>query len=548
MTEVRDVDPEALRKARGAYFTPPAVCDFMVHWAIQSPVDTVLEPSCGEAAFLLAAIQRLEQLGAESPRLSGFELHRPSADAAAELLHQAGSTADIHVGDFLAAVAYPRFSAVIGNPPYVRYQAFAGDARANGAQAALAQGVQLNGLSSSWAPFVVHSAGFLEPGGRLAFVLPAELLSSQYAAPVRAFLMRNFADVRVILVDGQVFAGVQTEAIVLLAAGKGGSTDTVKFARVASAADLVDVAFDLTLMPAYSTDKWTRSLVTNGATSVVDDLQDAGLFTALRAWGRINLGAVTGNNRYFSLSPAQAASLGLQRSDVVRLSPPGSAHLRALTLNRLDYKKLGDRDASTLLFRPTAPSPAAWHYIADGESKGVHRAYKCRVREPWWQVPLPAVADMFFTYMNAHTPQLACNPLGLRHLNSVHGVYLNVDNRLHATNLALASLNSATMLNAEVIGRAYGGGILKMEPGEAAALTAPSPALVAQLSEPLERLQRPARRLLRAGNLPAVINLVDALVLQHGCRISELAVSHVRRDRNILANRRHGRRATAGEA
>ena len=55
---------------------------------------------------------------------------------------------------------------------------------------------------------------------------------------------------------------------------------------------------------------------------------------------------------------------------------------------------------------------------------------------------------MFFTYMNAQTPQLCTNPLGLRHLNSLHGLYLRDENRDLATAVALATLNSVTMLSA----------------------------------------------------------------------------------------------------
>ena len=47
-------DTQQLRKARGAFFTPPELCRYMAEWAIRAPTDRVLEPSCGEAAFLLA--------------------------------------------------------------------------------------------------------------------------------------------------------------------------------------------------------------------------------------------------------------------------------------------------------------------------------------------------------------------------------------------------------------------------------------------------------------------------------------------------------------
>jgi hypothetical protein len=42
--------------------------------------------------------------------------------------------------------------------------------------------------------------------------------------------------------------------------------------------------------------------------------------------------------------------------------------------------------------------------LAAGVEQGVDRAYKCRVRSPWWQVPLSAPADLLLTYMNADTP------------------------------------------------------------------------------------------------------------------------------------------------
>ncbi len=43
------------RKARGAFFTPAPLCRHIAAWAIRHPTDRVLERSCGEAAFLLAA-------------------------------------------------------------------------------------------------------------------------------------------------------------------------------------------------------------------------------------------------------------------------------------------------------------------------------------------------------------------------------------------------------------------------------------------------------------------------------------------------------------
>src|SRR5699024_5097447 len=139
-----------LRKARGAFFTPDGVTRHLAEWAIQSADDTVLEPSAGEAAFLVAAVDRLRELGAGEPVVHGVELHAASARVARDVVAQAGGVAEIRVSDFFLTEPRGRYSAVIGNPPFIRYQDFSGEARDRARFAAQAQGVALTGLASSW--------------------------------------------------------------------------------------------------------------------------------------------------------------------------------------------------------------------------------------------------------------------------------------------------------------------------------------------------------------------------------------------------------------
>lgn len=136
------LDTPALRKARGASFTPEALCEFVANWAIRGKDDTVLEPSCGEAAFLLAAGHRLRSLGSTAPDLSGAELHASSARRARRHLAAHDLHAHITTGDFFAVDPRPRYGAVVGNPPYVRYQDFSGTSRAASQRAALRAGVR----------------------------------------------------------------------------------------------------------------------------------------------------------------------------------------------------------------------------------------------------------------------------------------------------------------------------------------------------------------------------------------------------------------------
>lgn len=528
-------DSAELRKARGAFFTPPDVTDFLARWAIRSPTDRVLEPSCGDGAIVTAVVARMRELGGRTP-LRAHELHPSTAAEAEALLRALDYPGEVRLGDFLAVTPEPLFEAVVGNPPYVRYQGFTGEARAAGLSAALAQGVRLSRLASSWAPFVIHAAAHLSPSGRLALVLPAELLSSNYAQEVRDYLLSRFASVNVVMIDRLVFPGVQTEAVLLLAEGTG-TTDQVGFAVVSDAAQLGDVRFD-TVLDAKPGERWTAALVSSAATSQLLSLRETGLLSPLGDWGRVSLGAVTGNNGFFTLSPGRARELGLKRTDVVSITPAGSAHLRALTFSQADHTAMGRQGARTLLFRPVNPSAAAKAYIAHGEELGIDQAYKCRVRTPWWRTPLAEAPDFFFTYMNEATPQLAANPSGLHCLNSVHGVYLG-DSRFEVADvLPLAALNSATALSAEVGGRAYGGGVLKMEPREASGLMVPSLAALRRHAPELRASWLRLRAMLLDGHLDDVRLAVDSILLSD---VDSASLHEVREAHRLLSQRRRTR-------
>ncbi|MGH7090040.1 MAG: N-6 DNA methylase, partial [Stellaceae bacterium] len=223
---VKVVGRETTRKLRGAFFTPAEMVDFVVSWAVREPRDSLFEPSCGEAGFLLSAASRLRVLGSQAnlrTQLHAIEIHRESAETADRVLQHAGFSADIAVGDFFDVKASPQYDAVIGNPPYVRYQQFSGIDSAKALRAALAHGVRLTQLASSWAAFTVHAAQFLKPEGRLGLVLPAELLTVNYAAEVRRFLLRRFRSVRLVMFEALVFPGVMEEVVLLLAEGSGGT-------------------------------------------------------------------------------------------------------------------------------------------------------------------------------------------------------------------------------------------------------------------------------------------------------------------------------------
>lgn len=396
----------------------------------------------------------------------------------------------------------------------------------------------LSGLASSWAAFTVHAALFLRPGGRMALVLPAELLSVNYASAVRKFLFDRFASVELVMFDEQVFPEAEADVVLLLADGfDGGPSGHAVIHRARNAEALTSELVQRRWRPRDPAEKWISGLIGSAPVEVLHGLEAAGDFTCLETWADTTLGMVTGNNGYFALSPQRVHELGLRQADLLPLSPPGSAHLRGLTLSADQLTRLGEDGRSVHLFRPTGAklSAAAARYVEAGHAAGVHLAYKCRVRTPWYLVPLVEPADLLLTCMNADTPRLVTNRARAHHLNSVHGVYLRDGfTTLGRDLLPLASLNSVTLLHAEMVGRSYGGGILKIEPREADQWLVPSPQLIETHAAPLRAVRRRVAGLLDRGRLLDAVATVDqALGVESGA-----ALESVRNAHHSLATRR----------
>ena len=210
-------------KAFGAFYTGAVVAEFLVRWAVRSADDTVMDPSFGGGVFLEAAAARLRDLGGDGSQVYGVELDREVYTRVSQELREI-SAENLVLSDFFAVAPddLPPLDAVVGNPPFIRYQSFSGE---RASARAKAQGVTLSKLVSSWAPFLVYSAAFLKPGGRLGMVVPAELGHAAYAQPVLAYLTRTFGRVTLLSFKERLFPDLSQDTLLLLAEDKNGASE-----------------------------------------------------------------------------------------------------------------------------------------------------------------------------------------------------------------------------------------------------------------------------------------------------------------------------------
>jgi adenine-specific DNA-methyltransferase len=560
------VDTPALRKDRGAFFTPPPIADYLADWAVEGdPEATILDPTCGEAIFLESAAKKLADFGATTEQLRkqvlGVDLHRASVEASSKILRDQGLDGSLRVGDFFSEstpdkldARLPPVDAVIGNPPFIRYQKHIGLERKRAQAGALAQGVRLSGLASSWAALVVHACGFLKPEGRLAMVLPTELLYTGYAEPVRAWLKRRFKAVHLVTFERLQFADATEKVVLVLARGTGGC-NAFSLVPVEDASDLPNIRMfgpmhlNVALPPAG---KWTDLLLPVEQRQLFDRVVSKH-FVPLSTYGAPSLGTVTGANDYFCISEKTRVEFEIDERHLAKISPPGTKHLRGLAYTKRDWDQLRDEGGAVWMLQPVDGDPD-WleskanagiaAYLKKGLAAKVHEAYKCRVRPTWYRPPAAPTPDLFFTYMSHRYPRLITNSARAGFVNSMHGVTLSKDMPAE-TRYALPFLmmSAVSMLGAEIHGRSYGGGVLKMEPSEAASLPVPGPAMLTKAWQELKSERGSLERLLRQGLWTEVAKKIDDALLIRACGIPSGDVRRLHEASQQLRRARLGHRA-----
>jgi hypothetical protein len=141
--------------------------------------------------------------------------------------------------------------------------------------------------------------------------------------------------------------------------------------------------------------------------------------------------------------------------------------------------------------------------------------------------------------MSHIAPRLVVNEAGATNTNTVHGIFLS--DPLLAEPLAAGFLNSATLLSCEIEGRSYGGGVLKLEPGEATRVLVPrfTPRVSEQLTANLSKIDD----LVRQGFIDDASVLVDRIVL--GKKFTRADLEQVRSVVSSLRARRLSRARTS---
>lgn len=453
------------RKRSGAYYTPDATVRALVTWAVRRGSDRMLDPSCGDGRFLAA---HRRSVGVEQDR-----------DASAKARQRAPS-ASIYEGDFFrwASETTERFDCAAGNPPFIRYQRFAGGTRRSALEVCEKLSARFSALTGSWAPFLVATASLLKPGARMAFVVPAEIGHAPYAKPLLAYLAARFAKVQLVAVRKKIFAELSEDVWLLYAEGFGSRTQHFSLSTCESFGYTEAPPRVTTRVPLADWEKWNARLRPFLMPAAVREsyrtAADGPDCIQLGAIARVGIGYVTGDNDFFHLRPSDAKALCIPP----RFLQPTVRNGRALTGRAVTDHVIETwqrRDDPMLLLRlrrddrlPTAVR----RYLDSAAGRKARTTYKCRNRHPWYAVPDVTIPDGFLSYMSGNRPALVANQARCACTNSVHVVA--VRNGLSFGALQRRWDDPIVKLSCEIEGHPLGGGMLKLEPREAARVILPS--------------------------------------------------------------------------
>lgn len=458
--------PEYSQKRSGAYFTPDDVSAALVAWACRRPTDRMLDPACGDGQFL--ALHQNSVGIEQNPELA----HRAITRAPGALVHE---------GDFFtwAIETRERFQCAAGNPPFIRYQSFKGDMRQRALALCLDAGVKFSGLTSSWAPFLVAAAELLKRGGRMAFVVPAEIGHAPYAAPLLDYLVASFSTVHIVAVRRKLFPSLSEDCWLLYAEGFGGKADSIDLS-------VVD-AFEPQKVPPRPSVRidlqdwrtiWNRRLRPYLLPASVRNLYAAALTDPgthrFADFASVGIGYVSGDNSFFHLRPSEVARRRIP-SEFLQPSLRNGRAMPAKEITRATVETWKRKDDPFLLLRLTRQQtlPASVRdYLDSSAGREASRGYKCRNRAPWFAVPDVQIPDFVMSYMSGREVNLVRNTAGISCTNSVHAV--RVQDRALAAKLLPRWVSPFVRLSCELEGHALGGGMLKLEPREAGRIVFPS--------------------------------------------------------------------------
>jgi adenine-specific DNA-methyltransferase len=441
----------------------------------------LLEPSCGDGVFLRV----LAPHGDAWPK-SIFACELNPTEAAKARAAWPGAPLQLHVGDFLQWFLFhgrqtDLFDAVLGNPPFIRYQYLSPEQQSRAEKVFEQFHLPFTRHTNSWVPFVIAALALLRPGGRLAMVVPAEIFHIRHAQPLRRFLTEQCARLLILDPEELWFRGTLQGTVLLLAEkkpGRDGPAQGIAVLPIHSRGQLAGDPEEWFVQAPYATgssieDKWMPLFLAPAERALLTELQAHPRVRPFAELASVDIGIVTGANRFFLVPDAVVEEHALHTWAHPMFGRSEHAHGLIYSLQDHQANQRSGLPANFLWFQEDTIEqlpPNAQRYLEKGVAEKLPERFKCAVRTPWFRVPSVYAAPVSMLKRAHHYPRLILNQANAYTTDTAYRIQ---PLRAPAEALVFAFINSLTCLTAELEGRHYGGGVLELVPSEIERLLIP---------------------------------------------------------------------------
>lgn len=529
------IEDASAQKLRGAYYTPPTIASFILHWGINGSTDAdILEPSCGNGVFL----EEIAKGNMAFHHATAVEYETEEAHKAQAIgLHDT----DVINMDFhrFCLDTDKRFNLVVGNPPFIRYQYYDEEQQVLAAEIFKKAGLKRSKLANAWVTFVVGCSLLLHEQGKMGFVIPSELLQVTYAQQLRYYLAKTFNKINIISFENLVFEEIQQEVVLLLCEKNGTDEHLIEHIEVKDADALQTLDPHRLKLPTkqidFHTDKWTYYFLDKEEIDFLNRIK-ANNMPTIGTYADVEVGITTGSNGYFTV-PQSVVDM-YQLHGYARPMVGRSVQVNSLCFTRADWQQnlANGAKANLLVFTPHAKAEGndgVKAYLENGERQGIHKGYKTSIRDDWYVIPSIKLSDALFLRRNNLYPKFVLNEAQAYTTDTMHRVFINQGVNCKA--LVVSYYNSLSFAFAEILGRNFGGGVLELMPREVEGIYLPYQKQNADYFERLDQMIREKR------TSDEILDFTDDVLLRQGMGFTEREIAMSRNIWHKLMGRRLNR-------
>jgi len=452
------------KKNTGSYYTPTYLASFiskrvLSHFENRTRM-SILEPSVGDGSF----ISELEKEGVINVKLTALDINEVELNTASKKWSK--KTASFIETDFLEYSTTNKFSAIIGNPPYVKKNLLKAKQIELIREIHSKENLTEESVKNIWTTFLVKANTLLVNNGILAYVLPSELLQVKFAEEIRDYLKKEFERIEIFTFNDLMFECKGQDTIVLFAYKKAEQKGEF-FTNVSSKEELEQNNFVLknNNLLVESKVKWTHHFLTSDELTFIANLKKK--LKTVNDYSESKPGIVTGANKYFIIDRETEIKYSLSKY-TKPIIQKGLFVNGSVVFSDEDIQKLEKNNRPTKLLQLNDTdkiSKKLRKYLDIGVLEELPERHKCGIRKNWYVIPnISEKPDAFFFKRSHLYPKLLKNNSNALVTDSAYKVGMR--NGYDLNSFIYSFYNTLTLLLSELDGRYYGGGVLELIPSE----------------------------------------------------------------------------------